>query len=91
MQQQSPGFAARTEKGLMSELGKRWLNDTALKLYGLFMGEGFRAPEAKRHFIHAYDRRWREALQDWANQYQLDATLLEQQVDSKIIASLLQA
>lgn len=90
-QQPSPGFTARTEKGLVKELTNGWLNDTALKLYGLFMGEGFRAPEAKRHFIHHYDREWRRVLSEWAEQYEVETTQLESRVDSAIVTSLLQA
>ncbi|MEJ2042688.1 MAG: TetR/AcrR family transcriptional regulator [Reinekea sp.] len=87
--QPEPGFKARSEKGLLSELAKTWLNQDALRFYGLLMGEGFRVPDAKQKFSQSYDLLWRNSLTRWAEQYDLDQETLSNQVNSIIIQALL--
>ena len=87
--QPAPAFNARTSKGLLSELAKHWLNPQALRLYGLFMGEGFRAPQAHAIFTKGYDLLWRKALTQWAIHYKLDGQSLSHQVNSQLVNALL--
>lgn len=87
--QPQPGFTSRSEKGIVTEIKKAWLNNEALRLYGLFIGEGFRAPQAKETFTKSYDLMWRNELTRWARHYNLDAQLLSHQVNTVIVTSLL--
>jgi AcrR family transcriptional regulator len=41
---------------------QRWLNDEAVRLYAIVIGEGWRFPAAKRFFWEQYDRLWRVAF-----------------------------
>ena len=86
--QAGPKIRARTVNGLVKELHENWLTDDALRLYGLFLGEGFRAPDAKALFKNQFDDPWREALGDWAQTHKQDALRLNALVDSKIVQSL---
>lgn len=86
--QPNPNFRARTVTGLKKELSQNWLSNDALRLYSLLMSEGFRAPDAKLVFKDQFDTPWREALTQWADTYQEDASQLNNIVDSQIFRSL---
>lgn len=86
--QPTANFRARTVAGLTKELSQNWLSDDSLRLYGLFMGEGFRAPDATLVFKNQFDTPWREALTHWAKKYQKEASQLHKLVDSQIFQSL---
>lgn len=86
--QQEPAIRARSINGLNKELADSWLNDSALRLYGLFLGEKFRAQQAADLFKQQYDARWRAELKRWAFEYNADEAALNAQVSEKIFNSL---
>ncbi len=89
IQQPEPGFKARSEKGLLSELERQWLSSDAVRLYGLLIGEGFRVPDAKEKFSQSYDLLWREKLKHWAEQFGINSDNLNDQVNSALLNALL--
>ncbi|TCS43664.1 TetR/AcrR family transcriptional regulator [Reinekea marinisedimentorum] len=64
--QPKPTFDAADEDTLLSQIENQWLTTAATRLYGLFMGEGNRAPEARELFSTVYDQTRRELLAAWA-------------------------
>lgn len=87
--QASPSFRAKTLTGLQRELPKRWLNKEACRLYGIFMGEGERAREAKRRFKEEYDQPWRAALNHWSLEFTQNPELAQACVDRYLLDNLL--
>jgi AcrR family transcriptional regulator len=86
--QAEPAFKAKTESGLYKELKTNWLNTEALSFYGLFLGEGFRAPEAAGRFKAHYDQAWRHELKGWAFEYNADAEQLNAGASNRILTAL---
>ena len=84
-----PSFTETTTTALCHELTQHWLTSDNLRLYGLFMGEGFRAPEAKTLFKRQYDQLWRQALSEWGTQHKLDTAPLNAAVNEIIFNALL--
>ena len=74
--QSSPAFRAKTTNGLVRELTKQWMTPTAVRLYGLLLGERARADVAAITFMQQYDAQWRQALADRAAECQLDPIAL---------------
>jgi AcrR family transcriptional regulator len=83
-----PSFKSKSAKGLLKELPKAWLTDDALRLYGLFLGEGFRAEEAAALFKNQYDQAWRTELNQWAFQHEVTEQDLNRQVTENIFNAL---
>lgn len=86
--QAEPVIAAKTVKELHIELAESWLNQTALRLYGLFLGEKFRAEQAAQLFQRRYDAVWRAELARWAFEQKADAAQLNQQLSAVIFNRL---
>ncbi|MDX1472553.1 MAG: TetR/AcrR family transcriptional regulator [Reinekea sp.] len=87
--QPAPAFRSSSPKTLTLELGKHWLTHDTLRLYGLLMGEGFRAPEARDIFKTQYDQPWREALYIWGQAKDIEQAVLESMVNNTIVHALL--
>lgn len=51
------------EAQLWQVIEQQWLTPQALRWYGLFMGEGDRAPTVRSQFYQMYDQVWRQWLQ----------------------------
>lgn len=86
--QPAPGFRAKTVSGLEREFTRHWLSPEALRLYGLFLGEGFRAQDAASLFRQQYDDRWRLALKERAQKMGLDDQSLTHTASHQIITEL---
>jgi AcrR family transcriptional regulator len=56
---------ADNAESLMAQIENQWLTDTAIRLYGLFLGEGSRAPQAQELFVRSFDQPRREQLSQW--------------------------
>lgn len=54
------------EATLLTSIEQQWLTTEAVRLYGLFIGEGDRAPEARELFRKEFDQTRREQLANWA-------------------------
>ena len=86
--QPEPSFRSRSTKSLLKELPSAWLTDDALRLYGIMLGEGFRAQEAADLFKSNYDQAWRAELNQWAFAHEADAKALNAQVTEQIFNAL---
>ena len=82
-------FTSKTLNTLSKELNRRWLTDDNIRLYGLLMGEGFRAPQARDLFKSKFDTPWRQTLSDWGSMHDCQTDELNALVNKQIIGALL--
>lgn len=87
--QPPPAIGSIAPESLLSELSTTWLQPTALRFYGLFMGEGERAPAARAQFQQEYDQAWRASLASWCQRQQQDEVRCQQQVSHELVRLLL--
>lgn len=64
--QPSLDLTKNSEDSLVAAIEQCWLTPEAVRIYGLLIGEGARAPEAADLFTQHYDQTWREQLKAWA-------------------------
>lgn len=80
---------ATSELNLQQQIKERWLSADAIRFYGLFIGEGFRATEAKALFLTLFDEPWRQALRINCQGLSYDNNHWQQYVSHQIVASRL--
>lgn len=88
-EQPAPVITATSLDELWAELDQLWLKDDALRLYGIFLGEGFRAKKACRLFVQKYDQAWRSILASWAEDHGYQSKGLTRDVSDRILKALL--
>lgn len=88
-EQAEPAIRARTVNGLLKEIRASWFNNTALRLYGLFIGEGFRAESAATIFQKQYDDAWRGVLADWCEEFNQELSATQAAVSDLFVSLLL--
>ena len=87
--QPAPAFTSKSLATVRKEITRQWLTSDNLRLYGLFIGEGFRAPEARDLFKRHFDQPWRQALFAWGDKNEQDALSLNALVNDTIVQALL--
>jgi len=88
-QQQPPELKADNLEALTNEINKQWLTKEVIRLYGLVMGEGNRAPIAVQHFKEKFDTPWRAELLRWATSQDQSFAELNAMVSHTLVSGLL--
>ncbi|TXR54556.1 TetR/AcrR family transcriptional regulator [Reinekea thalattae] len=86
-QQETPLIQATGELDLQHQISQHWLTQEAILFYGLFLGEGHNAHEAKTLFLTQFDEPWRHALRTWSISHKKDPEQWQHYISHKIVAS----
>lgn len=87
--QPAPHIPLTSDILLLEHLEQTWLNNEALKLYALVIGEGYRAVEAAQLFKQQYDSAWRSCIELWADETQVSKTELSEKVSHHLLTKLM--